>query len=150
MAKDPANEPQDENAADASHQEEPLGFYPLLAISLGLGIIFPALIWLMVKEPEPTPIQQTEQALEQLEAGRTKTAYLTAMKLLKKHVSEPGIGGSLEFIVGVAHFRKAEKDVKESPIMNRNVAAQGFELARRYLEQANLKTIKTELRSEWS
>ncbi len=150
MAKNPANESQDENAADESHQEEALGFYPLLVISLALGIVFPALIWLMVKEPEPTPIQQTEQALEQLEAGRTKTAYLTAMKLLKKHVSEPGIGGSLEFIVGVAHFRKAEKDVKESPIMNRNVAAQGFELARRYLEQANLKTIKTELRSEWS
>ncbi len=137
-------------AVDGIQQVDSLGFYPMLTISLVLGIAFPCAIWLMIKEPQPTPLQQTEDAIELLEAGRTKTAYLQAMKLLKAQVSDPGIGGSLEFIVGVAHFRKAEKDVKESPIMNRNIAAQGFELARRYLEQANLKTIKTELQSEWS
>jgi len=151
MAKATENDSESNNAAvDVSQQVDSLGFYPLLMISLALGIAFPCGIWLMIKEPQPTPLQQTDEAIELLEAGRTKTAYLQAMKLLKSQVSEPGIGGSLEFIVGVAHFRKAEKDVKESPIMNRNVAAQGFELARRYLEQANLKTIKMELRSEWS
>ncbi len=150
MAKAPDKNSGSGAAVEVSQQADTLGFYPLLMISLVLGIAFPWGIWLAIKEPEKTKLQQAEEAVEMLEAGRTKTAYLTAMRLLKSQVSEPGIGGSLEYIVGVAHFRKAEKDVKESPIMNRNVADQGFDLARRYLEQSNLKSLRTDLRSEWS
>lgn len=158
LEESPAKNPEENSGPDAEgddvvetiQQTDTLGFYPLLLISLALGIALPWGIWFLVRDMGPTPVEQAAQATELLEIGRTKTAYLRAMRLLKNRVSDPDIGGSLEYIVGVAHFRKAEKDVKESPIMNRTLAVRTFDLARRYLEQANLKSLSPELRPEWS
>ncbi|MBL4883546.1 MAG: tetratricopeptide repeat protein [Planctomycetaceae bacterium] len=140
----------EETVVEVTQPTDGLGFYPMLSLSLALGIGLPWGVWLVVKEPAKSPRELSQQVVEMLDSGRTKAAYLKSMKLLKSQLKDPDIGGSLEYVVGISYFRKAEKVIKDSPIMNRSIASQSFDLARRYLEQANLKSLDSELRPQWS
>jgi len=127
-----------------------LGFYPLLAMALILGIVLPWSVWMLLRGPELTPYEKSEKAIELLDQGRTRSGYVIAMELLHEGIRDPDIGGALEFVVGVAHFRKADEVDSEMGKQGAGITVPIFELARRYLEQAQRKTLKPELQAEWA
>lgn len=122
--------------------------WAVLGVCLGIGI--PWGIWWMLQPPALTPIEQTYQALEMLEEGRTRSAYLAAIKLLQDRVSDPNIGGTLEYIAGTAYFRKAERVREERGPEALGIVQPNYELASRYLEKAGLKTFAPELKPQWA
>ncbi len=127
-----------------------LGFRMLLVLGTVVGICVPWGIWTMLQPPALTPLEQTEQALELLQEGRTRSAYQIAMKLLQQRVNDPNVGGTLEYIAGTANFRKAEYDRQDTDLEASSITLPIYELAMRYLEKASLKTFEPKLKSSWA
>ena len=144
-----ASAPQPEASA-ASAPSGGIGFYPLLSMALIVSIALPWIAWMLLREPELTPYEKSEKAVDLLDQGRTRSGYVLAMELLHDGVRDPDIGGSLEYVVGVAHFRKADEVDSEMGKQAAGITMPIFDLARRYLEQARRKTIRPELRAEWA
>jgi len=150
MAQTPPNEVPENPAPPAPATGlAAIGFVPMLALAVFTGIIVPVMAWMAVKEPELTPFEKTVQALEYLREGRTKTAYLEAIQMLDEGITDPEVGGALEFIVGVALFRKAERVTQEAAPGYIGITEPIYRLSMRYLERAQQKSIMNELVSEW-
>ncbi|HBN74813.1 MAG TPA: hypothetical protein DD473_03115 [Planctomycetaceae bacterium] len=125
------------------------GIYPMLALAIIIGIGLPTGIWVMISEPEMTPLEKTVESIEFLRQGRTRTAYMQAIQMLDDGVAEPEIGGSLEYVIGVALFRKAERVSQEAAVGYEGIVEPTYRLAMRYLERANQKSLMVELIPSW-
>ncbi|HCS54120.1 tetratricopeptide repeat protein [Rubinisphaera sp.] len=125
------------------------GIYPMLALAIMIGIGLPTGIWVMIREPEMTPLEKTVESIEFLKQGRTRTAYMQAIQMLDDGVAEPEIGGSLEYVIGVALFRKAERVSQEAAVGYEGIVEPTYRLAMRYLEKANQKSLLVELIPSW-
>ncbi|MCA8987846.1 MAG: tetratricopeptide repeat protein [Planctomycetaceae bacterium] len=125
------------------------GVFPLVMMAIIIGIGIPSAIWLVIREPEMTPFEKTVQALEYLDQGRTRTAYLAAIEMLYHQVDDPEVGGALEYVVGVAYFRKAERVSEEANPGYEGIVEPIYQQARTFLEQANRKSLMTELIPDW-
>ncbi len=145
--KDPKKQPgQQQPPAPAAERRS---WYKLaVVLALGLGLVGVG-AWLALRRPSVPPKERLQQALQLVKETNSPSAWERAAKIateLKEiDYRDPDFAGALEFILGIASFRRAER--AEGETESRESL---YEQAVRYLREAERQALHESWRPQWA